>query len=53
MGEGLRGETEGPPTGKRSPGIGFSVSGIGGAKSGMGISVSGLGGAKRGFGGER
>ena len=53
MGEGLQGETEGPPTGKRSPGLGISVGGIGGAKSGLGFSVSGIGGAKSGFGGGR
>ena len=49
-GEGRRGETEGPPTGKRSPGLGFSVSGFGGAKPGLGISVGGFGGVKSGVG---
>ena len=44
-GRGCGGETEGPPTGKRSPGLGFSVSGFGGAKPGLGISVGGFGGA--------
>ena len=52
-GRGCGGETEGPPTGNRSPGLGFSVSGFGGAKSGIGFSVSGFGGAKTGFGGGR
>ena len=49
-GRGCGGGTEGPPTGKRSPGIGFSVSGIGGAKPGLGISVGGFGGVKSGVG---
>ena len=52
-GGGAAGETEGPPTGKRSPGLGISVGGFGRAKSGIGFSVSGFGGAKTGFGGGR
>ena len=52
-GKGGGGETENPPTGKRSPGLGISVGGIGGARSGLGFSVSGIGEAKMGFGGGR
>ena len=49
-GGGCGGEAGGPPTGKRGSGLGFSVSGFGGAKPGLGFSVGGFGGAKSGIG---